>query len=167
MRALNLRKTMKAVQKTFTAKPKEIERKWFIIDAEDVVLGRLAAEVAKILRGKHKPTFTPNIDTGDHVVIITADKIRLTGNKITSKKYYWHTGFPGGIKETTPNKLFGKKPTKVVELAIKRMISRNPLGTQQMRKLKVYAGTEHPHAAQNPEVLDLAAKNKKNKRVED
>ena len=157
---------MKAVQKTFTAKPKEIERKWYIIDAEDVVLGRLASEVAKILRGKHKPTYTPNIDTGDHVIIINAEKVRLTGNKIASKKYFWHTGFPGGIKETTPNKLFGKKPTKVVELAIGRMISRNKLGKQQMRKLRVYAGAEHEHAAQNPEVLDIAGKNPKNKRVE-
>lgn len=152
--------------KTFSAKPKEIERKWFVIDAEGVVLGRLAAEVAKILRGKHKAIYTPHIDTGDNVVIINADKVKLTGKKITDKKYYRHTGYPGGLKETTPEKTFtGKKPTKVIELAVKRMITRNTLGRNQMSKLKIYAGAEHPHAAQNPEVLDIAAKNPKNKRV--
>lgn len=152
--------------KTYSAKPKEIERQWFIIDAEDVVLGRLSAEVAKILRGKHKPTYTPHIDTGDHVIIINADKVKITGNKATQEKHYWHTGHPGGIKETTRAKILTSRfPERVVKLAIKRMISRNSLGAQQLTKLKVYAGTEHPHEAQNPIVLDLAAKNSKNKRA--
>ncbi len=153
--------------KTFSAKQKEIERQWFIIDAEDVVLGRLSAEVAKILRGKHKPTYTPHIDTGDHVVIINADKVKITGNKATQDKHYWHTGHPGGIKEITRAKILaGRFPERVVMLAIKRMISRNSLGAQQLTKLKVYAGSEHPHAAQNPTVIDLAARNSKNKRAQ-
>lgn len=152
--------------KTFSAKPKEIERQWFIVDAEGVVLGRLASEVAKILRGKHKPIYTPHVDTGDNVIIINAEKAKLTGKKMTDKIYYRHTGFPGGIKSVTPEKvLISKNPTKVVELAIGRMISRNKLGTAQMRKLKVYTGTEHPHEAQNPVVLDIAGQNPKNKRV--
>jgi len=152
--------------KTFSAKPKDIQREWYLIDATDLVVGRLATEVSKILRGKNKPIFTPHIDTGDHVVIINAEKAVFTGNKTQNKKYYRHTGYPGGIKEATPAKILsGKKPEKVLELAIKRMITRNPLGTQMMTKLKIYAGAEHPHTAQNPKPLDLAEKNPKNKRV--
>ncbi len=151
---------------TVSAKPKELQRDWFVIDAENLVLGRLATEVAKILRGKHKPIYTPNQDCGDNVIIINAEKVALTGKKLTDKKYYWHTGHPGGIKERTPEAIFrGKHPQRVVELAVRRMISRNTLGRQMMTKLHVYAGAEHPHAAQQPKTLDLAAQNSKNKRV--
>lgn len=150
---------------TYATKPSDIERKWYVVDAQGVVLGRLAAEVAKILRGKHKPSFVPNLDCGDYVIVINADKVKLTGKKMTNKVYYRHTGWIGGIKETTPEKILaGKFPGRVIEKAVERMISRNPLGRQQMTKLKVYAGENHPHAAQNPIVLDLAAKNPKNKR---
>jgi large subunit ribosomal protein L13 len=151
--------------KTYSAKPSEVERKWYLIDAEDVVLGRLAATVASILRGKHKTMFTPHIDTGDHVIIINADKVRLTGRKMTQKRFYWHTGYPGGIKSKTMEQILGgKQPQRVVEKAIERMVPKGPLGRDQLRKLRVYAGPEHPHAAQQPEVLDLAARNAKNKR---
>ena len=150
---------------TYATKPSDIERKWYVVDAQGVVLGRLAAEVAKILRGKHKPSFAPNLDCGDYVIVINADKVKLTGKKMHDKVYYKHTGWIGGIKETTPAKILaGQFPGRVVEKAVERMISRNPLGRQQMTKLKVYAGENHPHAAQNPEVLDIAAKNPKNKR---
>jgi large subunit ribosomal protein L13 len=148
---------------TYTASAKNIERNWVLIDAEDLVLGRLAAEASRLLRGKHKPTYTPNIDCGDHVIIINAEKVRLTGNKVANKKYYWHTGYPGGIKERTAKEtLSGNFPDRVVEKAIQRMISRNPLGRQQLRKLHVYTGNTHPHEGQNPQVLDFAKKNKKN-----
>ncbi|MEX2644613.1 MAG: 50S ribosomal protein L13 [Acetobacterales bacterium] len=151
--------------KTYSAKPTEVERKWWLIDAEGLVLGRLAATVAKILRGKHKTMFTPHVDTGDHVVIVNAEKIRLTGNKRQDKKYYWHTGYPGGIKDRTAGAILdGRYPERVIQKAVERMITRNPLGRQQLRKLKVYAGAEHPHEAQQPEVLDVAAMNPKNKR---
>jgi len=151
--------------KTYSAKPSEIEKKWWVIDATDIVLGRLAAEASMILRGKHKPQFSPNIDCGDNIIVINAEKVHLTGNKIEDKKYYWHTGFPGGIKETNVKRLFsGKHPERVVKKAIERMISRNPLGRQQMTKLHVYSGSEHPHEAQKPVILDLASKNKKNKK---
>ncbi len=151
--------------KTYSAKPSEVERKWYLIDAEGVVLGRLAATVANLLRGKHKPIYTPHIDTGDHVVVINADKVRLTGRKLTQKRFYWHTGYPGGIKSRTMEQLLGgKHPQRVVEKAVERMVPRGPLGRAQMRKLRVYAGAEHPHAAQQPEALDLAARNPKNKR---
>lgn len=151
--------------KTYTAKPSEIERKWFVIDAEDVVLGRLAAIVSQYLRGKHKPTYTPNIDTGDNIIVINAEKVKLTGRKRTDKTYYWHTGHPGGIKERTAEQILdGDHPERVIKKAVQRMITRNPLGKQQMTKLHVYAGTEHPHEAQQPEVLDVAAMNDKNKR---
>jgi len=151
--------------KTYSAKPSEVERKWYLIDAEGVVLGRLAATVATLLRGKHKPMYTPHIDTGDHVVVINADKVRLTGRKLTQKRFYWHTGYPGGIKSKTMEQILGgKHPQRVVEKAIERMVPRGPLGRAQMRKLRVYAGAEHPHAAQQPEALDLAARNPKNKR---
>ena len=150
---------------TYATKPSDIERKWYVVDAEGVVLGRLAAEVAKILRGKHKPYFVPNLDCGDYVVVINADKVKLTGKKLTEKKYFKHTGWIGGIKETNPTRVFaGFHPEMVVEKAVERMISRNPMGRQQMTKLKVYAGANHPHSAQNPEVLDIASRNEKNKR---
>lgn len=150
---------------TYATKPSDIQRKWYVVDAEGVVLGRLAAQVAKILRGKHKPSFVPNLDCGDYVVVINADKVKLTGKKLTDKKYFKHTGWIGGIKETTAGKLLaGRFPERVIEKAVERMISRNPLGRQQMSKLRVYAGSENPHAAQNPEVLDIASMNEKNKR---
>ena len=151
--------------KTYSAKPGDIERKWFVIDAEGVVLGRLASIVAMRLRGKHKPMYTPHIDCGDHIVIINADKVQLTGNKLADKTYYRHTGYPGGIRSTTAGKILdGKHPERVVEKAVQRMIPKGPLGRQVLRKLKVYAGAEHPHEAQQPESLDVAAMNDKNKR---
>ena len=150
---------------TYATKPSDIERKWYVVDANGVVLGRLSAEIAKILRGKHKPNFVPNIDCGDYVVVINADKVKLTGNKLSAKKYIHHTGWAGGIKETTAEKLLnGRFPERVIIKAVERMISRNPMGRQQMSKLKVYAGENHPHTAQNPVVLDIAAQNPKNKR---
>ena len=151
--------------KTYSAKPGDIERKWFVINAEGVVLGRLASIVAMRLRGKHKPMYTPHIDCGDHIVIINADKVQLTGNKLADKTYYRHTGYPGGIRSTTAGKILdGKHPERVVEKAVQRMIPKGPLGRQVLRKLKVYAGAEHPHEAQQPEFLDVAAMNDKNKR---
>jgi len=151
--------------KTFSATPSDIEKKWVLIDAEGVVLGRLASQVAKILRGKHKPSFTPHMDCGDNVIVINAEKVKLTGKKLADKKFYWHTGYPGGIKERTMGQILeGKYPERVVEKAVERMITRNNLGRQQMKNLRVYAGSEHPHEAQQPEVLDLQAMNPKNKR---
>lgn len=151
--------------KTYTAKPSEIERKWFVIDAEDVVLGRLAAIISQYLRGKHKPTYTPNIDTGDNIIVINAEKVKLTGKKRSDKVYYWHTGHPGGIKQRTAEQILdGAHPERVIEKAVQRMITRSPLGRQQMKKLHIYAGAEHPHVAQQPEVLDVASMNDKNKR---
>ena len=150
---------------TYATKPSDIERKWYVVDAEGVVLGRLAAKVASLLRGKHKPCFVPNLDCGDYVVVINADKVKLTGKKLTDKKYFKHTGWIGVIKETTAGKILaGRFPERVIEKAVERMISRNPLGRQQMTKLRVYAGSENPHAAQNPIVLDMASLNNKNKR---
>ncbi len=152
--------------KTYSAKPSEVEKKWIVVDAEDVVLGRLASQVAKILRGKHKPSFTAHIDCGDNVIVINADKVRLTGNKRSDKRFYWHTGYPGGIKDRTIGQILeGKHPERVVLKAIERMIPRGPLGRLQMKNLRVYAGTEHPHVAQQPEVLDVGAMNPKNKRA--
>jgi large subunit ribosomal protein L13 len=151
--------------KTFSATPSDIEKKWILIDADGVVLGRLASQVAKILRGKHKPSFTPHMDCGDNVIIINAEKVKLTGKKLTDKKFYWHTGYPGGIKERTMGQILdGEYPERVVVKAVERMITRNNLGRQQMKNLRVYAGSEHPHEAQQPEVLDLQAMNPKNKR---
>ena len=151
--------------KTFSATPSDIEKKWILIDAEGVVLGRLASQVAKILRGKHKPSFTPHMDCGDNVIIINAEKVKLTGKKLSDKIFYWHTGFPGGIKERSAGQILeGKHPERVVLKAVERMITRNNLGRQQMKNLRVYAGAEHPHEAQQPEVLDLQAMNPKNKR---
>ena len=151
--------------KTYSAKPGDVQRDWFVVDAEDVVLGRLASIVASRLRGKHKPTFTPHMDCGDNIIVVNAGKVRLTGNKRTDKTYYRHTGYPGGIRSATAGEILdGKHPERVVHKAVERMISRSPLGRQQMRKLHVYAGAEHPHEAQKPQVLDVAAMNPKNKR---
>ena len=151
--------------KTFSAKPSDIIKKWYVIDAEDVVLGRMASIIALRLRGKHKPMFTPHMDCGDNIIVINAEKVKMTGRKLADKKYYWHTGYPGGIKSRTAgNILGGRYPERVVVKAVERMISRNPLGRAQMRKLHVYKGAEHPHGAQKPEVLDVAAMNPKNKR---
>jgi len=148
---------------TYSAKAKDISRKWHLIDANDLVLGRLATIVAKILRGKNKPTFTRNMDCGDNVIIINADKIHLTGKKITDKNYYWHTGHPGGIKSRTAGQIIkGEFPERVLKKAIEKMIPRTPLGRDQLRKLYVYSGNEHPHQGQKPEVLDIAKLNPKN-----
>ena len=140
---------------TFMAKGHEVERKWLVIDAEGQTLGRLASEVAAILRGKHKPTFTPNVDTGDHVIIINADKIHLTGNKLQDKIYYRHTQFAGGLKQRTAGEMKEKYPTQMIELAVKGMLPKNSLGRKMFGKLNVYAGAEHPHAAQKPEAYEL------------
>lgn len=140
---------------TFMAKGQEVERKWLVVDAEGQTLGRLASEVAAILRGKHKPTFTPNVDTGDHVIIINAEKIELTGNKLQKKIYYRHTQFTGGLKQRTAGEMKEKYPTQMLELAIKGMLPKNSLGRQMFTKLNVYTGSEHPHAAQKPEAYEL------------
>ncbi|MGE7908004.1 50S ribosomal protein L13 [Peribacillus sp. NPDC094092] len=140
---------------TFMAKANEVERKWYVIDAEGKTLGRLSTEVASILRGKHKPTFTPNIDTGDHVILINVDKIHLTGKKLTDKIYYRHTMHPGGLKTRTALEMRTNYPERMLELAIKGMLPKNSLGRQIYKKLHVYAGAEHPHAAQQPEVYEL------------
>ena len=149
---------------TFSQKPAEVVKKWILIDAEGLVVGRLASLVANRLRGKHKATFTPHVDDGDNVVIINADKVVLTGKKYTDKVYYWHTGHPGGIKERTARQILeGRFPERVIEKAIERMIPRGPLGRRQMKNLRVYAGPNHQQEAQQPEVLDVAALNRKNK----
>jgi large subunit ribosomal protein L13 len=151
--------------KTYSAKPSDITKKWVLIDADGVVLGRLASIVAYRLRGKHKPTFTPHMDCGDNVIIINAEKVKLTGRKLTDQLFYWHTGYAGGIKERSPQKTFeGNHPEAVVEKAIERMVPRGPLGRQQMSNLRVYPGPNHPHAGQEPVVLDVGAMNPKNKR---
>jgi large subunit ribosomal protein L13 len=151
--------------KTYNAKASEVTRGWFVIDAEGVVLGRLASIVAMRLRGKHKPSYTPHVDCGDNIVVVNAEKVRLTGNKYEDKVFYYHTGHPGGIKERTARQtLESKYPERLIEKAVERMVPRNNLGRAQMRKLHIYAGTEHPHAAQSPKPLDLAAMNPKNKR---
>ncbi len=151
--------------KTYSAKPADIDKKWVLIDAEGVVLGRLASLVAMRLRGKHKATFTPHMDMGDNVIIINAEKVQLTGNKRADKRYYWHTGYPGGIKHRTAGQILeGKYPERVIEKAVQRMLPGGPLSRKQLTNLRIYAGTEHPHAAQEPEVVDLAVLNPKNTR---
>ena len=151
--------------RTYSATPSEVEQKWYLIDAEGAVLGRLAALVATRLRGKHKPTFTPHIDCGDHIVVINAEKVTLTGNKRQGKRHYWHTGYPGGIKSRKYGDLLdGDRPERVIERAVTRMVSRGPLARSQLRKLHVYKGNEHPHEAQDPELLDLGKLNRKNTR---
>lgn len=152
--------------KTYSAKPAEIEKKWYVVDAQDVILGRLAVAVATRLRGKHKPIYTPHVDCGDNIIVINAEKVRLTGRKRGDDIFYWHTGYPGGIKGRSKGTILdGEHPERVVEKAVERMIPRGPLGRQVMKNLRVYAGTEHPHAAQNPEILDVAGMNEKNKRA--
>ena len=141
--------------KTFMANAQTVERKWYVVDADGMTLGRLASQVAAILRGKNKPTYTPHCDTGDHVIIINAAKVVLTGKKLDQKIYYHHSDYVGGMKETTLREMLAKKPEKVIELAIKGMMPKGPLGRQMARKLRVYAGTEHEHEAQKPEVLEL------------
>ena len=152
--------------KTYSAKPAEVEKKWVLVDAQNLVVGRLAALVATRLRGKHMPTFTPHVDMGDNVIVINADKVALTGHKLDQKTYHWHTGWPGGIKSRTARKVMeGRFPERVVEKAVERMLPRGPLGRRQLKNLRVYAGPEHPHEAQQPEVLDVASLSKKNVRV--
>ncbi len=141
--------------KTFSAKPHEVKREWFVVDATDKVLGRLAAEIAHRLRGKHKPEFTPHVDTGDYIVVVNVDKLRVTGAKAQDKKYYRHTGYPGGIKERTFTELQNQFPERVLEKAVKGMLPKGPLGYAMIKKLKVYSGTEHPHSAQQPKVLEI------------
>lgn len=151
--------------KTYTATPKDIDKKWILIDADGLVLGRLASVVATRLRGKHKATFTPHMDCGDNVIVINADKVQLTGRKRADKRYYRHTGYPGGIKETSPERILtGAHPERVVEKAVERMIPKGPLGRKILKNLRVYPGVDHPHAAQQPEVLDVGAMNPKNTR---
>ena len=141
--------------KTQSAKPAEVTHDWYIVDAEGKTLGRLAAEVAKVLRGKNKPTFTPHVDTGDHVIVLNADKVVLTGKKLVQKTYFRHSGYPGGTTFTTAGKMLETRPERVVEMAVKGMLPKNSLGRKMFTKLKVYAGAEHPHAAQMPEVLEI------------
>ena len=151
--------------KTYSVKHADIEKKWILIDAEGIVLGRLATLVAMRLRGKHKATFTPHMDMGDNVIVINADKVQMTGNKRTDKKYYWHTGYPGGIKSRTAGQILeGKHPERVVMKAVQRMLPGGPLSKRQLTNLRVYAGGEHPHQAQEPQVLDVASMNSKNTR---
>ncbi|MEO0981744.1 MAG: 50S ribosomal protein L13 [Pseudomonadota bacterium] len=150
--------------KTYSAKPAEVENKWVVIDAEDVVVGRLASYIAKRLRGKHRADYTPHVDCGDHVVVVNAEKVRFTGAKPTDKVYYRHTGYPGGIKSTTPEKILGGRfPERALKLAVKRMMPKeSPLARRQFSKLRVYAGAEHPHDAQSPETVDFKSMNAKN-----
>jgi len=148
---------------TTSIKPADVTKAWLVIDAEGLVLGRLATVIANRLRGKHKPQFTPHVDCGDHVVVINAAKVQVTGNKAEQSVFYWHTGYPGGIKErTVRERLEGKYPERVIEKAVERMITRGPLGRRQMKNLHIYAGAEHPHAGQQPVKLDVAAMNRKN-----
>lgn len=143
--------------KTVSARKEDIERKWYVVDAEGKVLGRMASQVASILRGKHKPIFTPHVDCGDFVIIVNADKVRLTGNKLRDKQYHFHSNYPGGIKTLHAGKMLDEKPVKVVELAVKRMLPKSRLGRAMFKKLKVYASTDHPHEAQKPEPLTVEA----------
>jgi len=154
------------VKATLLIKPAEGSKNWVLIDADGLVLGRLAAIVAQRLRGKHKPTFTPHVDCGDHVVIVNAEKVRVTGKKTEQSVFYYHTGFPGGIKGRSVGQILaGRHPERVIEKAVERMITRGPLQRQQMKNLHVYAGAEHPHAGQAPATLDVAALNSKNTRI--
>ena len=151
---------------TYTAKPSDITKKWVLIDATDLVVGRLASIVAMHLRGKHLPTYTPNMDMGDNVIIINAEKVKLTGNKLDQSKFYWHTGYPGGIKDRSARQLLeGRFPERVLENAVRRMLPGGPLSRQQLKNLRVYPGAEHPHEAQQPEKIDVASFNPKNVRA--
>ncbi len=151
--------------KTYSAKPSEVTRGWYVIDAENIVLGRLASFVAMRLRGKHKTMYTPHIDCGDNIIIVNCEKVALTGNKAADKKFYYHTGFPGGIKERIAGEtLAGAHPERVFQKAVERMITRGPLGRAQLRKLHIYKGPEHPHAGQSPEIIDFGVRHRMNKR---
>ena len=151
--------------KTYSAKPAEVEKKWVLIDADGAVVGRLAAILARRLRGKHLPGYTPHVDCGDNIIVINADKVVLTGNKRADKVYHWHTGYPGGIKERTAAKILeGKHPERVLHKAVEGMLPRGPLGRQQLRNLRIYTGAAHPHEAQSPTKVDIAALNTKNAR---
>jgi large subunit ribosomal protein L13 len=159
----SVRKQQADPMKTYSATPSDIERGWYLIDADGVVLGRLAALVAGCLRGKHKPLYSPNLDCGDHVIVVNAEKVALTGNKRGQKTYYRHTGYPGGIKQRTAQQILdGAHPERVIQQAVERMLPKGPLGRQQIRKLHIYRGQEHPHAGQAPTTLDLALHNPKN-----
>lgn len=144
------------LMKTYSAKPAEVQQDWFLVDATDKTLGRLATEVAARLRGKHKPEYTPHVDTGDYIVIVNAEKIRVTGKKATDKMYHHHTGYPGGLKSISFNKLIDKAPERVIQSAVKGMLPKNPLGRAMFGKLKVYAGGDHPHQAQQPQELNIS-----------
>lgn len=149
--------------KTFVAKPGEVDKKWVLIDASGLVVGRLASLIAMRLKGKHKSIYTPHVDCGDNIIVVNADKVVFTGNKRDNKRYYWHTGYPGGIKERSPKQILdGRFPERVLEKAVERMLARGPLQRKLMRNLKIYKGAEHPHEAQQPQVLDVAALNAKN-----
>ena len=151
---------------TFSVKPSEINKKWVLIDAKDLVVGRVASIIAMRLRGKHLPTYTPHMDMGDNVVVINADKVKLTGNKLDQRKFFWHTGFPGGIKDRTQRQLLeGRFPERVIENAVRRMLPGGPLSRAQLKNLRVYPGPEHPHEAQQPKKLDVASFNSKNVRA--
>lgn len=143
------------MMKTFSAKPETVKRDWFVVDAEDKTLGRMASEIASRLRGKHKPEYTPHVDTGDYIVVVNAEKVRVTGKKATDKTYYSHSGFPGGLKTASFTEMVERKPEAIIELAVKGMLPRNPLGRAMFTKLKVYAGNEHPHTAQQPQELSF------------
>ena len=151
--------------KTYFAKPSEVEKKWVLIDAQGLVVGRLASLIAMRLKGKHRATYTPHVDTGDNVIVINAEKVAFTGAKTDDKIYYRHTGYPGGIKETTPRRLLGKFPGRVLQLAVGRMLKRGPLQRKLMRNLKIYKGGTHPHEAQQPELIDVKSLNRKNVRA--
>lgn len=140
---------------TYSAKKNEVDRTWYVVDAENKVLGRLATKIAGVLRGKHKPVFTPHVDTGDFVIVINAEKIHLTGNKVQNKLYYHHSGYPGGLKVTSAVEMLKKKPENIIKLAVKGMLPKNKLGRQQLKKLKIYHGSDHPHAVQMPKELEL------------
>ena len=151
--------------KTYSVRPSDIVKKWYLVDATDLILGRLAVVLANYVRGKHKVYFTPNIDCGDHVVVVNAEKIKLTGNKLNNHMHYWHTGYPGGIKSRSYAQILeGKNPQEAIQLAVKRMVPKGSLGKEQLKKLYVYSGDKHPHDAQKPEPIDLKTMNKKNKR---
>lgn len=143
------------MQSTYVPRQRDLTTNWYIVDAENKVLGRVAVEVARVLRGKHRPTYTPHLDLGDHVVIINADKVRVTGDKLNSKIYYHHSGYPGGLRETQLKQLMAERPERVLEIAVRGMLPKNRLGRQLFRKLRVYRGAEHPHAAQKPQVLNV------------
>lgn len=165
MRLLEMAVIRLDFMKTYSAKLADIKRDWYVIDATDLVLGRMAAEVATILRGKKKTYYSPNLDCGDNVIIINAEKVHLTADKAEKKKYYWHTGYPGGVKERTASTIIdGKFPQRVVHKAIERMLPRTPLGRAQLRKVHVYAGEQHPHEAQKPQAIDFGKRNRKNRK---